>query len=46
MKRRIKGGKNLNNETVTIEDCLDNHEKKGKAVVINDGQVIGFVKEN
>jgi hypothetical protein len=35
----------LNSETITIEDCLDNHEKKGKAVIINDGQVIGFAKE-
>ncbi len=36
----------MNSETVTIEDCLDNYEKKSKATVINDGQVIGFIREN
>lgn len=33
-------------ENVTIQDCLDMEEKKGKVTVINDGQVVGFVKED
>ena len=33
---------NLNYEVVTVGDCLDNFEKKGKSAVINDGKVIGF----
>lgn len=36
----------INYEVVTIEDCLINYEKKGKRVIINDGQIIGFVEDN
>lgn len=36
----------MNYDTVTIQDCLENYEKKNKSVVINDGQVIEFVKED
>ncbi len=36
----------MNYENITIQDCLDNHEKRGKAAVINDGQVLDFVKED
>lgn len=36
----------INYEVVTIEDCLINYEKKGKRVIINDGQIIAFVEEN
>lgn len=32
-------------EYITIEDCIDMYEKKDMAAVINDGQVIGFIKE-
>ena len=32
----------MNLEMVTVGDCLDNFEKKGKLAVINDGKVIGF----
>lgn len=35
----------MNTEIITIEDCIDMYEKKGKAVIINDGKVIGFVEE-
>jgi hypothetical protein len=28
-----------------IEDCIDMYEKKGQAVVIDNGHVISFVKE-
>lgn len=35
----------MNTEIITIEDCLDMYEKKRKAVIINDGKVIGFVEE-
>lgn len=34
----------LNN--ATLEDCEDMCAKKGKHVVINDGKVKGFIKEN
>lgn len=32
----------MNYEAITIEDCLDNYEKRGKSAVINAGQVVGF----
>ena len=33
---------NLNYEVVTVGDCIDNFNMKGKVAVINDGKVIGF----
>ncbi|BCJ98082.1 hypothetical protein [Anaerocolumna chitinilytica] len=36
----------MNYEAITIQDCLDNYFMKNVAAVINDGQVIEFVKEN
>lgn len=33
-------------ETITIEDCIDMYEKKDKIVIINDGKVKGFEKED
>lgn len=36
----------MNYESITIQDCLDNHEKRDKAAVINDRQVLDFVKED
>lgn len=35
----------MNYETITIQDCLDNFEKKGKTVVLDNGQVTDFIKE-
>ena len=35
----------VNRNTITLEDCIDNFEKKGEATVIFDGQVVDFVKE-
>ena len=32
----------MNLEMVTVGDCLDNLEKKGRSAVINDGEVVGF----
>lgn len=32
----------MNMETITLQDCIDNYEKKDQAAVINDGQVLGF----
>ncbi len=32
----------MNMEAITLQDCIDNYEKKGQAAVINDGQVLGF----
>lgn len=31
---------------VTIQDCIDMYEMKSYAAVINDGNVVDFVKEN
>ncbi len=36
----------MNYEAITIQDCLDNYFMKNVAAVINDGQVIEFIKEN
>lgn len=30
---------------VTVQDCIEMYEKLGKVAVINDGQVVAFVKE-
>ena len=35
----------MNNEIITIEDCLEMFELRGMSVVIEHGQVIEFVKE-
>lgn len=35
----------MNYEVITIQDCLDNYEMKGKTAVIIYGQVIEFIKE-
>nr|DAH33425.1 MAG TPA: hypothetical protein [Caudoviricetes sp.] len=32
----------MNLEAVTIQDCIDNYEKKDKTTEINDGKVISF----
>lgn len=32
----------MNYSVVTIADCIDMYEKKDMAVIINDGQVVGF----
>ena len=40
-----KERKAMNREVITIQDCIDNFEKKGEAAVIFDGQVVDFVKE-
>lgn len=32
----------MNYEAVTVQDCIDNYEKRNKSTVINDGQVVGF----
>jgi hypothetical protein len=36
----------VNFDTVTIEDCIEMHDKKGCCTVINDGRIIEFRKEN
>lgn len=35
----------MNYENVTIQDCLDNYEMKGKVTIIKNGQVVEFRKE-
>lgn len=32
-------------DKVTLQDCIDMAELKGKFAVINDGRIIGFTKE-
>ena len=35
----------MNLEKVTLQDCIDMHEKKGCVTIINDGKIIQFQKE-
>lgn len=30
---------------ITIQDCIDMHEKKSKCTVLNDGKVVDFVED-
>lgn len=32
----------MNYEAITIEDCIENYEMRGKSAIINDGQVVEF----
>lgn len=32
----------MNYNVVTLEDCLNNYEKRNKTTVINDGNVVKF----
>lgn len=35
----------MNYKVITIEDCLENYEMKGKAIIIENGQVVGIETE-
>ena len=35
----------INKEAITIQDCLDNYEKKNRCAILNDGQVVDFERE-
>lgn len=35
----------MNLEEVTLDDCIDNYEKKGKAAILEDGRLKGFFDE-
>lgn len=35
----------LNQQTITIQDCICNYNFKGQCAIINDGKVIGFQQE-
>lgn len=35
----------MNKDRITIQDCIDMYNMKDKAVVLNDGRVVGFKKE-
>lgn len=35
----------MNMDVITVQDCIDMHEKKRQATVINDGIVLGFEEE-
>jgi len=32
----------VNNETITIQDCIDNWKMKDNGVILENGQVTGF----
>ncbi len=34
-----------NPEAVTLQDCIDNYEKKNRVAVISNGKCVGFVRE-
>ena len=34
----------MNLSAVTVEDCIDLYEKKGKETLINDGEIVGFTE--
>lgn len=36
----------MNREKITIQDCIEMREMKGKTVILNDGKVMGFEDEN
>ena len=36
----------MNAETITLQDCIENYEYKDTSVIINDGKIVGFSKEN
>lgn len=36
----------MNKTEITVQDCIDMYEKKGKAVILKDGEVKGFIEEN
>lgn len=35
----------MNLETVTVSDLLDNYYRRGRASVLSNGKVVGFVHE-
>lgn len=35
----------MNMDVITMQDCIDMHDKKGQATVINDGAVVCFTAE-
>lgn len=36
----------INNEVITIEDCLELKNYKNQAVVINDGKIMNIIQED
>ena len=36
----------MNKKEITIQDCIDMYYKKRQAVILENGQVTGFVKED
>lgn len=35
----------INVHAIKVVDCIENYYGKGKAVILNDGEVVGFVEE-
>lgn len=35
----------INYDEITYDDCLEQYTYKNKAVLLNDGKVIGFIDE-
>ena len=36
----------MNLDRVTTQDCIEAHYMRDMAVVLNDGKVVGFIKED
>ena len=36
----------MNLEAVTVQDCIDNYQLKGRVAIINDGKLQGFKEES
>lgn len=36
----------MNTETITLQDCIDMHEKKGYVAILNDGKLVQIQKES
>lgn len=34
----------MNYEAITLQDCIDNFEKRGRAAVIEDGKISYFIE--
>ena len=35
----------INVHAIKVVDCIENYYRKGKAVILNDGEVVGFGKK-
>jgi hypothetical protein len=40
----MNNNNDMNYDEITIEDCLEQYEYKNETVLLNEGKVAGFVK--